>query len=142
MTAKSHEIIYLACPYSHPNMDVRVARFEASAHAAADLIHRGRFVYSPITMTHPIDLVMAAEGETMGSDYWCDFDEAFMRVCSEMIILAIPGWDQSRGIQREAKFFAAHGKPVRYLIPASDGSYTIADSLDQHDDGGKREAAC
>jgi len=121
------QIIYLACPYSHPSMDVRVSRFEASAHAAADLIQRGMFVYSPITMTHPIDLVMAAEGETMGSDYWCDFDEAFMRVCSEMIVLTIPGWRESRGIAREARFFEDEGKPVRYALPTANG-YVLSDN--------------
>ena len=119
-------IVYLACPYSHLSMDVRLSRFEASAHAAADLIHQGKFVYSPITMTHPIDLVMAEEGETMGSDYWCDFDEAFMRVCSEMIILTIPGWRESRGIAREARFFRDAGKPVRYYVPTPSG-YILAD---------------
>jgi hypothetical protein len=129
MSAKSHDIIYLACPYSHSSMDIRLQRFEASAHAAAHLIHEGKFVYSPITMTHPIDLVMAAEGDTMGSDYWCDFDEAFMSVCSEMIILMIPGWDQSRGIKREAEFFRAHAKPVRYMVPTTTGGYTIEESL-------------
>lgn len=129
MTAKSHDIIYLACPYSHPSMDVRIARFEVSAKAAAHLIHKGKFVYSPITMTHPIDVAMVEEGETMGSDYWCDFDEAFMSVCSEMIILVIPGWEESRGIKREAEFFATAGKPVRYMIPAPDGGYSIHESL-------------
>lgn len=90
-----YDIIYLACPYSHESMDVRIRRFEASAHAAAELIRRGMFVYSPITMTHPIDLVLAEEGGTMGSDYWCDFDEAFMHACSEMIILTVAGWEAS-----------------------------------------------
>jgi hypothetical protein len=107
-------------------MEVRVSRFEASAHAAADLIHRGMFVYSPITMTHPIDLVMSEEGETMGSDYWCDFDEAFMRVCSEMIVLTIPGWRESSGIARETRFFEDAGKPVRYALPTADG-YILSD---------------
>jgi hypothetical protein len=130
MTKERHNIIYLACPYSDPKMEVRVARFEASAHAAAHLIHEGLFVYSPITMTHPIDVVMADEGETMGSEYWCDFDEAFMRVCSEMVILALPGWDQSRGIKREAEFFSAASKRVRYMIPDPDGSYHFSDSVD------------
>jgi hypothetical protein len=120
------EIVYLACPYSHPSMDVRLSRFEASAHAAADLIQRGKFVYSPITMTHPIDLVMVEEGETMGSDYWCDFDEAFMRVCSEMIILTISGWRESRGIAREARFFQDAAKPVRYFVPIPSG-YILSD---------------
>lgn len=96
-------------------MDIRIQRFHASARAAAFLIHRGKFVYSPITMTHPIDLIMAKEHDTMGSDYWCDFDEAFMRVCKEMIILTIPGWKESRGIQREIEFFRTAGKPICLL---------------------------
>lgn len=115
------ELAYLACPYTHPSMDVRVARFEASARAAADLIHRGMFVYSPITMTHPIDLMMTAGGESMGSDYWCNFDEAFMRVCDEMIILTISGWRESTGIAREAAFFKKAGKPIRYMSMSGSG---------------------
>lgn len=120
------KIVYLACPYTHRSLEVRVARFEDSARAAAHLIHKGMFVYSPITMTHPIDLVMAAEGDTMGSDYWCDFDEAFMRVCSEMIVLTIAGWRESNGIAREASFFRSSGKPVRYMS-LTEGGYVLTD---------------
>lgn len=118
----THQIVYLACPYSHPEMSVRLERFEASAHAAAELIREGKFVYSPITMTHPIDLVLADEGGSMGSEYWCDFDEAFMNVCSEMIILAIPGWQESRGIAREIDYFLQRGKPIS-LIAYDGGRY-------------------
>jgi hypothetical protein len=109
-------IVYLACPYTHPDLNVRLDRFAASARAAADLIRRGMFVYSPITMTHPIDLVLARDQETMGSDYWCDFDEAFMDVCSEMIILTVPGWRESSGIKREISYFRAQNKAVSYLV--------------------------
>ena len=120
-----HQIVYLACPYSHSDMAVRLQRFYASAHAAAELIRRGMFVYSPITMTHPIDLVLAEEGGSMGSDYWCDFDEAFMAICSEMIILTIPGWQESGGIKRELEFFRAEGKPVRFLDAIAPGQYEL-----------------
>lgn len=77
-------------------------------------------------MTHPIDIVMAAVGDTMGTDYWCDFDEAFMRLCDEMIVLTISGWRESKGIAREAEFFAKAGKPVRYMSLGNSG-YVLAD---------------
>jgi hypothetical protein len=118
-------IVYLACPYTHASIDVRVSRFEASARAAAELIHQGMFVYSPITMTHPIDLVLAADGGTMGSDYWCDFDEAFMSVCSEMIILMLPGWRESGGIRREQDFFRQQGKQIRFMRELPSG-YSVS----------------
>jgi len=114
------KIIYLACPYTDPDSKVREQRFHAATKAAAKLIERGAIVYSPITMTHPIDIVLAGTSETLGSDYWVTFDEAFMDVCSEMVILRIHGWDQSGGIRREIGYFEKQGKPVRFMSPDDD----------------------
>jgi hypothetical protein len=110
-------IIYLACPYTHPDSHVREARFRAATRAAAALIKEGYVVYSPITMTHPIDVVLAGTTSTLGSDYWVAFDEAFMDICSEMVILKVDGWDRSSGIRREREYFESQGKPVRFIQP-------------------------
>ena len=119
-TPDRHKIIYLACPYTHPDHTVREQRFRLATQAAAELIRQGHIVYSPITMTHPIDVVMAEGTETLGSDYWVQFDEAFMAVCAEMVILQIEGWDESRGIQREIDYFHSKGKPVRFMLMSRD----------------------
>ncbi len=110
-------VIYLACPYTDPDPAVRQMRFEAATKAAAELIKQGHIVYSPITMTHPIDLVLAGASNTLGSDYWVAFDKAFMAMCSEMVILKLPGWQNSNGIAREIDFFKQVGKPIRHLEP-------------------------
>lgn len=68
-------------------------------------------------MTHPIDMVLAGETNTLGSDYWVAFDEAFMEMCSEMIVICLDGWEQSNGIKREIAYFTAHKKPIRYMDP-------------------------
>lgn len=109
------EIVYLACPYTDPEPDVREDRFRCANKAAAHLVEQGLIVYSPISMTHPIDLVLAAEGETKGPEYWVPFDEAFMTVCSRMIILKLDGWEKSIGVQRETEWFKRRGRPVEYL---------------------------
>ena len=83
--------------------------------AAAELIKQGHIVFSPITMTHPIDVVLAGEAATLGSDFWVSFDEAFMDMCSEIVVLTLEGWERSSGIQREIAYFKAQGKPVRLL---------------------------
>jgi hypothetical protein len=110
-------IIYLACPYTDSDKSVREARFNLATEAAADLIREGHIVFSPITMTHPIDVVLAGEDATLGSDYWVAFDKTFMDMCSEMLVLQVDGWDQSKGIQREMEYFKAQGKPVNLLVP-------------------------
>jgi hypothetical protein len=59
-STKMHRpIIYLACPYSDPDYAIREQRFHLANDAAASLIRQGYIVYSPITMTHPIDVVLA-----------------------------------------------------------------------------------
>jgi nucleoside 2-deoxyribosyltransferase len=108
-------IIYLACPYTHPDSAIREQRFQIATKSAAALIKMGHIVFSPLTMTHPIDVVLAGEAATLGSDYWVNFDEAFMDMCSEMIVLQIDGWDQSSGIRREVQYFTNNNKPVQYL---------------------------
>jgi hypothetical protein len=108
-------IVYLACPYTHPNSETRLSRFNFATLAAATLIRRGHIVYSPITMTHPIDVVMAGDAGTLGSDYWVRFDEAFMNICSRIVVLALEGWQESRGVKREIEHFRKQGKPISFM---------------------------
>jgi hypothetical protein len=110
-------VIYLACPYTHPDQAVRAARFHAATRAAAALISQGNIVYSPITMTHPIDLVLGGS-ETLGSEYWVTFDEAFMDFCSELYVLTLDGWDKSPGIAREIEYFQRQRKPIYFISPS------------------------
>jgi hypothetical protein len=109
------KIIYLAGPYTHSNKHIKEARYEAITRAAAKLVVKGYIVYSPITMTHPIDVILAHEHATLGSDYWVSFDEAFMEHCSEMVVLTLSGWEQSSGIKREVKFFTDRKRPIKYV---------------------------
>lgn len=116
-------IVYLACPYSKGTSNARLARYEAVTHVAARLIQQRLVVFSPITMTHPIDLILAGEGDTLGSDYWIAFDVSFMEACSELMVLMMPGWNESSGVRREIAFFTDRGLRVTYLTPAD---YEIA----------------
>lgn len=109
------QITYLACPYTHPDLAVREARFRAANAAAAYLLERGTTVYSPISMTHPIDQVLARSGGTLGSAFWVQFDEAFMECCDRMVILKIAGWEESSGVKRETEWFTSRGRAIEFL---------------------------
>lgn len=114
----SQKLLYLACPYTHADFAIRTRRFEAATNAAAALIKQGHIVFSPITMTHPIDVVLAGAANTLGSEYWVDFDTVFMDRCDEIAVLKIDGWQQSSGVQREISYFRERGKPVWSLSEA------------------------
>lgn len=115
MRTKDRKIVYLACPYTHPDYNIRKQRFVEATKVAAALIRRGYIVFSPVTMTHPIDSILAGQRGTLGSDYWVQFDKAFMDACSEMLILKIDGWTESQGIKHEIEYFRSHGKPIRLV---------------------------
>lgn len=112
---KKRELIYLACPYTHADAKVRLRRFELATKAAAALIGNGHIVFSPITMTHPIDIEMAGAANTLGSEFWVTFDQTFMERCDVFALLPLDGWQESGGIKRELEYFIREGKPLKML---------------------------
>lgn len=109
-------MIYLAGPYSDADPEIEAMRFRCLTIVAGSLIRQGRIVLSPITHSHPIHLELLAHlGESLTNDQWREYDEAFMNVCSEMVILRLPGWEQSKGIKQEIAYFEAQGKRISYI---------------------------
>lgn len=110
----SRRVIYVGGPYTHADHNIRRERFEALNRAAVELIKLGHIVYSPISHTHPLDVLMVRDDVHLSSDLWCDFDETFMSVCTEMVIVPLEGWDRSSGVRREREYFEKRGLPVRF----------------------------
>jgi len=105
-------MIYLACPYSHPFEEVRLARFKAANKAAAKLISEGYIVYSAISHTHPI----AVEADMpLGWEYWQKIDHYYLSLCDKLVVLMVDGWDISKGVRAEIEIVKAQGKPIEYL---------------------------
>lgn len=105
-------LIYLACPYSHPDPAVRQARFEAVNRAAAALMRQGNYVLSPISHSHPIALT----GDLpLGWDYWEQYDRLLLAQCGRMVVLMLDGWRESVGIRGEVSLARELGLEVTYM---------------------------
>lgn len=107
-------IAYLATPYSRykPNID---AAFRDAAKLAGHLLCAGLKIYSPICHTHPIAIYGALDA--LDHSIWLPFDEAMMDAAHVLIVAHMEGWDESRGIAHEIKFFEDAGKPIFDLDP-------------------------
>lgn len=104
-------MIYLASPYSHPDVIVRQNRFENVCRYAAFLMSRGDIVFSPIAHTHPI----AIQGSLpLLWSYWKKVDIAFMKCCNRMTILRLDGWKESEGIKEEMILAHTFEMPIDY----------------------------
>jgi len=107
-------MIYLASPYSHENPAVKEERFHAACACAAEMMRSGMHVFSPIAHTHPI----AAHGLPGDWAYWQTYDRAMLSRCDELVVLCLPGWKESTGVQAEIKIARELGIPVRFANPA------------------------
>lgn len=102
-------LYFIACPYSDPDSNVVEMRFQESTRVAAELALKGIATYSQITMTHPINQYLAAEGKKVA---WSSIDMEFLTRCDGLIVLTLPGWEKSGGVAAEIQFFKERGLPV------------------------------
>jgi hypothetical protein len=109
---QSRELIYLACPYSHADEKVMHDRFIAVNKIAARLMKEGKYIFSPISHTHPIKL---AGDLPPGWDYWEGYDRRILSTCDRIIVLKLDGYQQSTGVQSEIKIGEEMGIPVDYI---------------------------
>ena len=105
-------LVYLACPYSHSDRSVRIARFETANRVAGKLMATGWNVFSPISHTHPI--AEACE-LPLGWDYWNEFAEAYLLHCDKVFVLMLDGWRESIGVQAELKIAERLRLPIEYI---------------------------
>ena len=103
---------YLATVYSKFPDGIEAAFVEA-ARVAARLVKAGLRVYSPIAHTHPI--AVHGNMDPMDHPCWLSLDGAFMRAAVGIIVVKMPGWEISVGIDHELKEFDRMGKPCRFL---------------------------
>jgi len=106
-------IVYLASPYTHPAAMIREARYRAACRQAAAMIRDGKHVFSPIVLSHPL----AELGLPSRWEDWESFDRSMIGFCSELVVLRLPGWDESRGVLAEIDIARELGKPVRFVDP-------------------------
>ncbi len=106
-------MIYIVSPYSHENPAVRQARFDAACRITAELIRQGKPVFSPIAYGHPL----CYYGLPLCWDFWQRHDLRFLEMCSEVVVLKLPGWTQSVGVNAEIAAARAMGKLVTFMEP-------------------------
>ena len=108
-------LVYLAAPYTHPCKMTQQMRFHAINMVAAYLMNElGLFIFSPISHSHPI----AEDGEIPTTwEFWKPYDEEILRCCGRMIVLTLPGWKESKGVQAEIEIATKLGIDISYLDP-------------------------
>lgn len=109
-------IAYLACPYSHPDPKIKQLRHAAVTRVAYNLMSKGILVYSPLTHNIPIDQ-LGIHGNWLT---WKDFDHEMLSRCNRLIVLKLPGWEESKGLAAEIAHANKIGIPVEWMEAPED----------------------
>ena len=105
-------ILYLCCPYSHPDPTVQIYRYQKACRAQAKLIEAGIVVFSPLANSIP---AVELGGLTASHEQFMQLDLPILERCDEILILGCEGWEQSLGVRKEMFEALALHKPVTQI---------------------------
>lgn len=111
-------LTYVASVYSQGNADAALLqkRYEVVLKWVAtnlvERVQRGEVLYSPIAHNHEMAKV-ATLPKTW--DFWKQIDVATLKHCAKLIVLQMPGWEESVGIQAEIEVAKANCIPIEYI---------------------------
>lgn len=104
-------ISYLACPYQHEDPTIKALRLDIVTEVAALLHSRGIYVFSPLTHNYPL----IQKGLLQTWDTWRKFDLELLERCDKLLVLSLPGWDVSKGVQAEINHAKDLNIPIQML---------------------------
>lgn len=113
------DMVYLACPYTAKDAqdeaeaeEIREARFRTVSAVAGMLMKQGVIVFSPITHSH----IIANEQEMPTTwKFWREQDLEFLKRSQRLVVLTLPGWEESEGVTEEIKTAKQLDIEVEYL---------------------------
>lgn len=117
---------YIATPYSKFDSGIERAWIEACK-VTAEFVRRGISVYSPIAHTHPV----AIHGgiDPLDHELWMAMDKAMMEAASELYVIHMVGWKESKGITMEIAEFKRTQKPVTHFSWPALRALELADEV-------------
>ena len=100
--------VYVAGPYgdSAP-IETRKYRYNKILQACADLVSAGVRAYAPVAYAHNL-----AKLGSFPPDGWYGFDLSMLPMFEYVLLLKLPGWDESRGVELELEEAANLNIPV------------------------------
>lgn len=113
---------YVASPYSHSDDAVQVDRFEQAVKFVAWCAVQKIVVHSPIVHWHYVARwnEMRTDAET-----WARQNDTLVLCAARVILLTLPGWKHSIGVQRELEIAAEKRRPIFTAEPLVDRGYVV-----------------
>jgi hypothetical protein len=103
--------VYVASPYTHQDNNIQGERYRLACAVIIGLMTKGISAFSPVAMNVPIAMMLHSQATW---DQWRAFCSEIMSKCDELIVVTLPGWRESKGVQLEIEAAEKLGKPITY----------------------------
>jgi hypothetical protein len=107
-----NRLTYLAAPYTDPDSAVMEQRFDSVCRVAGKLMAGGMVVFCPVAHTHPI-AVRCELPRDWG--FWRRYDEVMLEQAGKVVVVKMPGWAESKGVNAEIEIAERLGIPVEFM---------------------------
>ncbi len=94
-------MIYVASPYTHKSERVMQERYKAVCKFCARMVLQDKYVFSPIVHWHFIATVYELPRDAA---WWRKLNEDYLISSTDLWVLELPGWRESKGVKREITF--------------------------------------
>lgn len=106
------EIIYMASPYTHKDPAITLERVKKVSQVVGKLTAERHIVISPIVYG---EALIAAHPMPNDWDFWRSFCLSFLMKASKLMVLKLPGWEESTGVKGEIEFATLNGLEIIYI---------------------------
>ena len=107
------QILYLAVPFTHSSPKLREHRFQTACRAAAKLMTARIVIFSPLS--HSVPIAQYGNLDDMDHAYWMAMDIPHLERSDELLIIALDGWKESRGVKEEMLFALENNMPITMI---------------------------
>ena len=97
---------YFAHPYDSTN-NTPAKNYQLCNQRATKLMDLGYIIFSPITHSHPLNVIKKRSFES-----WMSFDRLIMPMCMGLILA--PRWRESKGCKEEYEYFKSIGRMILF----------------------------
>jgi hypothetical protein len=108
--------LYVGSPYSHREPEIMEERYLAVAEFCADLAQTGNIPFSPIVHWHEIAKRFSLPRDAA---FWHEQNMAMLAGAKALMVLTLPGWEDSVGLKLEIQACGRMSKPAFYSNPGA-----------------------
>jgi hypothetical protein len=101
-------LYFVSSPYSDPKLEVKAERKNQTTMAVNALLKQGVYAITPLEKLEAVSY----GGLPDNFDFWGKYSLGLLEKCDGMIVLRLPGWDQSTGVKAEIAYAQSRRIPV------------------------------